>query len=1204
MQNIEQKLESTFGKKADLETRLQSACSGVLTQKIDFQESSKPHSSVSDMLKGKYVNLAPAASSSQKSPTTNNDGEGLPHPKQILFKEPLDFVWRHPASGTGLHNCGNTCFLNATLQILIHTPPLTNYMTSGHHTSICRLSHEKCILCNLQRLTRLSLNAGESLSPKWFTNNLQWIMKDSPMHAYLTDIGRHFRSGRQEDAHEFLRLSLEKMQKCALVGCNNLDKYSKETTVINQIFGGYLRSQVLCCRCGHRSNTYDPLLDISLDIKSVDSIERAFHQFVAAEKLEHENAYKCERCKQKVTAFKRFTIHKPPNVLTIQLKRFQFGSSGSFFGNKILKAVRYPLTLNVRPFMSEKNGPPMTYTLFGSIQHEGMSCSSGHYVANVRCGTRWYHFNDSSRYIRSGQHCVNENSAYILFYIKDNGPTPQIGPSVRAHNGQNTVPGIRAENEKKIKPQTNGFGYSPTIIKTSANNHQQRSGQQPKIATNTNEARNQKLTGQQSHRMNTVPSNEIGKTVKSPFVPLSADRDKVKFNIGEKKMQENHKTPEKSMSEKPKVPERLSETPKMPAPKPVSSSKIMTPVKSEVPVTGRLVVKIADGKSVTYETSPDGERRIISDDDEVVAKMNRRQRKKLKKKHRIVPYGTDSDSDWSSSSSSPNHSAGSSSKTNHKENGHQKTCLVFDGALNTTTSVPGNAHLFSTITMKDKVSHTSPQHVDRPKDLKMFSPKNGHQSSALKRQFSETLSCDTAQTPAKHSGMGEWHTSIESMQSPSIGSNHSHSSVHSSGSTHDWSVLKNKDKLSNGCSERKHDGWTVTPGKKDSAHRTVSEENIRNGSAARLDINSASSPFEDISDRVYLIKPEKSKDENSVEHRKLKKHKKHKKRKHHEREHNYAEVCDDSISRSHKKKKKKKHKHKDRDEDREERKHKKHEREKDEVERQRDRSTDDEERQHKKKDDREIEEGYRQKYREYERDDKHHKRKHGREASEKSHKKSRHDSGSSPEFVWVEKTVPVQGSVSEPVTPSHRWDYHVKDGYKRLSSSGTSTPTISSSWDGLKASKVAQELEKVSSYSYGAPVTGWDGSRSQMDVEKDREYTSHKRKDSDDEYDDEYDTGKVTSYVSKFAKSHQEKVCFWALQIMYTDVNLFVKLQMPIYQVKKVKHKHHSEHRSNGNMFQLKQDQTNRSKINWSSLKIGENNPFNKQPDRPQNHPR
>lgn len=55
------------------------------------------------------------------------------------------------------------------------------------------------------------------------------------------------------------------------------------------------------------------------------------------------------------------------------------------------------------------------------------------------------------------------------------------------------------------------------------------------------------------------------------------------------------------------------------------------------------------------------------------------------------------------------------------------------------------------------------------------------------------------------------------------------------------------------------------------------------------------------------------------------------------------------------------------------------------------------------------------------------------------------------------------------MTPSHRWDHHVNDGYKRPSNSGTSTPTVSLSWDGLRASKVAQELEKVSSYGYGAP---------------------------------------------------------------------------------------------------------------------------------------
>ena len=52
-------------------------------------------------------------------------------------------------------------------------------------------------------------------------------------------------------------------------------------------------------------------------------------------------------------------------------------------------------------------------------------------------------------------------------------------------------------------------------------------------------------------------------------------------------------------------------------------------------------------------------------------------------------------------------------------------------------------------------------------------------------------------------------------------------------------------------------------------------------------------------------------------------------------------------------------------------------------------------------------------------------------------------------------------------TPRQSWDHHIKDGYRK-SSSGSNTP-IKSNWDGLKASKVVQELQNLSSYGYGAP---------------------------------------------------------------------------------------------------------------------------------------
>jgi ubiquitin carboxyl-terminal hydrolase 36/42 len=50
-------------------------------------------------------------------------------------------------------------------------------------------------------------------------------------------------------------------------------------------------------------------------------------------------------------AQKRFTLHRLPNILTIQLKRFDYNS---LFGGKINKYVAYPAYLDMRPYMTFK----------------------------------------------------------------------------------------------------------------------------------------------------------------------------------------------------------------------------------------------------------------------------------------------------------------------------------------------------------------------------------------------------------------------------------------------------------------------------------------------------------------------------------------------------------------------------------------------------------------------------------------------------------------------------------------------------------------------------------------------------------------------------------------------------------------------------------------------------------------------------------
>lgn len=68
-----------------------------------------------------------------------------------------------------------------------------------------------------------------------------------------------------------------------------------ETTWVYQIFGGRLRSRVTCAECDHNSDTLDRILDLSIDIFGVNSVQDALRKFVAVDKLKGANKYKCEK---------------------------------------------------------------------------------------------------------------------------------------------------------------------------------------------------------------------------------------------------------------------------------------------------------------------------------------------------------------------------------------------------------------------------------------------------------------------------------------------------------------------------------------------------------------------------------------------------------------------------------------------------------------------------------------------------------------------------------------------------------------------------------------------------------------------------------------------------------------------------------------------------------------------------------------------
>ena len=52
-------------------------------------------------------------------------------------------------------------------------------------------------------------------------------------------------------------------------------------------------SPVKCLRCMQTSDTFDPLLDVSLDIKNCSQLTRALEKSTKPDKLDGENRYAC-----------------------------------------------------------------------------------------------------------------------------------------------------------------------------------------------------------------------------------------------------------------------------------------------------------------------------------------------------------------------------------------------------------------------------------------------------------------------------------------------------------------------------------------------------------------------------------------------------------------------------------------------------------------------------------------------------------------------------------------------------------------------------------------------------------------------------------------------------------------------------------------------------------------------------------------------
>ena len=336
----------------------------------------------------------------------------------------------------GLHNLGNTCYINACIQILSNTYELHDVLHSKSFQKHLKNDDDGVITKEWNDLQNVMWSKNGKLSPQRF---IHFVRAVAQKKGYTL-----FSGFSQNDSCEFVMFFLEIIHKSASREVsfsingnpnNDVDKlalqcyktkkeiYEKEYSEMLDLFYG-LSFRKIVSMSTKKVHSIKPEMFFLLNLPVLDNnkelltLDQCIKTYLMPEELTGENAWYNEETKQKEDVYMVSGFWDIPRVFAVNLSRF------SPLGQKIKHNIDFPVdNFDMSPYLSGYSPHKYTYELYGVINHIG-NMNNGHYTSFVKNSqNEWYHFDDEVIKRVSSNNFLKTPHAYCLFYRRKNSLT-------------------------------------------------------------------------------------------------------------------------------------------------------------------------------------------------------------------------------------------------------------------------------------------------------------------------------------------------------------------------------------------------------------------------------------------------------------------------------------------------------------------------------------------------------------------------------------------------------------------------------------------------------------------------------------------------------------------------------------------------------------------------------------------------------------